>query len=94
MDDEAIIELFNSRQEQAIIELDSKYGKLFKAISYNILHNSEDVSECINDAYLAVWRKIPPAHPNPLFAYECVLIGKQAVRKGVCSNWLAPGLAC
>lgn len=69
MDDEKIIELFNMRSEQAISELDNKYGKLCKSISYNILHCNEDVEECINDLYLGIWRKIPPEHPKPLSAF-------------------------
>ena len=36
MEDEKIIELFFARSEQAIKELDSKYGKVCYSISYNI----------------------------------------------------------
>ncbi len=74
MDDESIIRLFNLRSEQAIMELDKKYGKLCKSISYNILHNEEDVLECINDSYFGIWNKIPPEHPNPLVAFVCRIV--------------------
>lgn len=74
MDDEGIIRLFFERQEQAITELDRKYGKVCKKLSNNILNNTQDVEECVNDAYLAAWNAIPPAHPNPLLAYVCKIV--------------------
>ena len=39
-DDERIIELFCERSEQAIQELDNKYGKICRRLSYGIV-NSE-----------------------------------------------------
>ena len=50
MEDSQIIDLFFARSEQAICELDSKYGKVCHSLSYNILHNQLDVEECVNDA--------------------------------------------
>ena len=55
MDDEAIIALFFARSEQAIQELDEKYGKVCHSLAYNILHSRQDAEECVNDAYLGVW---------------------------------------
>ena len=49
MDDQEIIALFFDRSEQAIIELDRKYGKTCHSISYNILNNTQDAEECVND---------------------------------------------
>ena len=42
MDDLRIIELYFNRDEQAIKETDTKYGKLCHSIAYNILNNHED----------------------------------------------------
>ena len=69
MDDSAIIELFFERSEQAIRELDKKYGKVCRGLSYNILHDRQDAEECVNDAYLGAWDAIPPARPDPLPAF-------------------------
>ena len=80
MSDEKIIELFFERSEQAICELDNKYGKLFHSLSYNILRNSEDVEECINDSYFAVWNKIPPEKPDPLLAYVCKIVRSVSIK--------------
>lgn len=60
MNDERIIELFFERSEQAIKELDKKYGRVCYTVSYNILNNRQDAEECVNDAYLGTWNAIPP----------------------------------
>jgi len=74
MEDNAILELFFARSEQAIRELDSKYGKLCRTLSLNILGNSQDAEECVNDAYLGTWNAIPPARPSPLTAFLCKIV--------------------
>lgn len=74
MDDEQIIELFFSRSELAISELDTKYGKVCYKLSYNILNDWQDAEECVNDAYLCTWDMIPPQRPNPLLTFVCKLV--------------------
>ncbi len=69
MEDEEIIELFLARSEQGIRELDGKYGKACSRLSYNIVNNTQDAEECVNDAYLGAWNAIPPARPNTLLSY-------------------------
>jgi RNA polymerase sigma-70 factor (ECF subfamily) len=74
VEDEKIIELFFERSEQAIQELDNKYGKVFHRLSYNIVSNRQDAEECVNDAYLGAWNAIPPEMPNPLLTYICKIV--------------------
>lgn len=62
--DEAIIELYWQRNEQAIAETDRKYGKYLFTIAYNIVHDRLDCEECVNDTYLGTWNRIPPQRPN------------------------------
>lgn len=69
MHDEKIIDLFFARSQQAICELDMKYGKTCRTLSYRIVNNEQDAEECVNDTYLGAWNTIPPAHPNPLLSY-------------------------
>ena len=69
IDDEKIIEMLFERSEQAIRELDIKYGKICHNLSYNIVNNRQDAEECVNDAYLGAWNAIPPVRPNPLLSY-------------------------
>lgn len=73
-EDEKIIELFFNRSEQAIKELDIKYGKLCYKLAHNILNNIQDAEECVNDAYLGAWNAIPPSRPNPLQSYICKIV--------------------
>ena len=81
MDDQKIIELFFARSELAIQSLAAKYEKLLHKISFQILHNDEDVAECINDTYLGVWNAIPPARPNPLAAFVCKITRNLSLNK-------------
>lgn len=81
MEDQEIIALFISRSEQAVAELDGKYGSLLHRISGNILHSDEDAAECVNDAYLGVWNAIPPSRPNPLCAFVCRIVRNLSLKK-------------
>ena len=69
IDDEKIIDLFFERSEQAIRELDNKYGVVCYNLSYNIVNDRQDAEECVNDAYLGAWTAIPPVRPDPLLSY-------------------------
>lgn len=69
MEDEKIIALFFDRSEQAIRELDAKYGKSCHKLSYNILKSKQDAEECVSDAYLGAWNAIPPEKPKPLMSF-------------------------
>lgn len=81
MEDSGIIELYFARNEQAIRETDSKYGKLCLHISNNILCNAEDAEECVNDTYLAVWNKIPPTRPCNFSAFLCKIVRNLSLKK-------------
>lgn len=69
MDDSRIIELYFARDNSAITETKSKYGKLLYSVSYNILKTREDAEECENDTYLSAWDCIPPNNPQVLSAF-------------------------
>ena len=69
MEDNDIIQLFFDRDENAIKEMSIKYGNYCTSIAKNILKNSEDAEECVNDTYLKVWNVIPPSRPNMLKAF-------------------------
>ncbi len=74
MEDARIIDLFFERDQQALRELDAKYGKACHRLSYNIVNNRQDAEECVNDAYLGAWNAIPPAKPDPLLTYICKIV--------------------
>ena len=62
--DAEIIDLYWQRNERAISETETKYGRYLYKIAYNIVHDSMDSEECVNDTYLGTWNRIPPARPN------------------------------
>ncbi len=71
LEDRQIINLFYERSEQAIEELDRKYGAAVRKTAANILRRTQDVEECTNDTWLGVWNTIPPQNPNSLISYVC-----------------------
>ena len=64
MRDIDIIALFDRRDEQAIAEMQRKYGSYCRTVALNILKNASDAEECLNDVWLKVWNSIPPAAPT------------------------------
>ena len=55
IDDEKIIEMFFERSEQAVRELDNKYGKICHHLSFNIWNNRQDAEEWVNEANMGGW---------------------------------------
>ena len=78
--DEQIIDLFFERDQQAIQELDHKYGAVCHNLAYNIVNSRQDAEECVNDAYLGVWNAIPPARPNPLLSYIAKIVRNISIK--------------
>ena len=72
MDDKRIVDLYFSRNQDAITQTDKKYGRYCYSIAYNILTNKEDAEESVNDTYMTAWRAIPPRRPSVL----CTFLGK------------------
>lgn len=81
MDDEMLVSLYWARDENAIVETSSKYGRLCKHIANNILASHEDREECINDTYFAVWNSIPDKHPNRFSVFICRIVRNLALKK-------------
>ena len=69
MEDAVIVELYWQRSEAAIRETDRKYGRYLGKIAFNILENTEDSGECVNDTYLRVWNSVPPKKPTAFSAF-------------------------
>lgn len=82
MEDKQIVELYLCRSEDAIYQTALKYGKYCYQIAYNILENSEDAKESVNDTYYGAWNSIPPHKPAVLSAF----LGKIA-RRTALNRW-------
>ena len=81
MTDAEIINLFCERSEQAIEELAKKHGSAVASVARNILGNSQDTEECVNDTYLGTWNAIPPHKPSPLRTFVCKIARNLATKK-------------
>ena len=81
MEDGQIIALFYERSEQAIAELDRKYGAVVRKTASNILRDPLDAEECVNDTYLGVWNTVPPQNPKPLVSYVCRIARNLSVKR-------------
>ncbi len=66
MEDTEIIKLYVERSESAIQETNNKYNAFLKRLVYNILRDTLDTEEIIDDTYMGAWNAIPPTIPNSL----------------------------
>ena len=92
MNDGDIVNLYWERSEQAVAETAKKYGKYCHRIAYNILENSEDSEECVNDTWMSAWDSMPDKRPERLspflgkitrnFALKKIIRGKAKKRGG------------
>ena len=66
MEDNEIIRLYWERDELALEKTAEKYGAYCFAVANNILADSGEAEECVNDTWLGAWRTMPPKRPNRL----------------------------
>lgn len=81
MEDSRIVALFFECSEQAIGELDRKYGAQARRLAMNILADRSDAEECVNDAFFAAWSSIPPQLPSSLGGYFCRIARNIAAKR-------------
>jgi len=81
MDDNLIVEMFWNRSEDAIKQTDLKYGKLCMSLSVNILNDTSDAEECVNDSYLTLWNRIPDERPLYFSAFLCRIVKNLSLKK-------------
>ena len=83
MKDTEIVELYWQRSERAVEESDRKYGAYCRTVAYNILENSEDASECVNDTWLSAWNAMPDKRPSRLGAFLARITRNGAIGKAL-----------
>ena len=69
VEDQQIVALYWARNERSIEESARKYGKYCFSIAYNILSDTDDAQECVNDAYYNAWNSMPPHRPAVLSTF-------------------------
>ena len=86
MEDTKIVELFWERNQQAIQEIEIKYGRLCIQIAKNITGNVLDAEEIANETYLGLWNAIPPEKPDFLKSFTCRIAKNLAIAKARYNN--------
>ena len=81
MEDIRIIELYFSRDEEAIRHTADKYGAYCMAVSMNILRSQPDAEECVNDTWVAAWNTMPPKWPQNLCGYLGKLVRNISINR-------------
>jgi RNA polymerase sigma-70 factor (ECF subfamily) len=86
LDDKEIVDLFFERKEEALEETKLKYNYQMFHTSMNILRNTQEAEECVNDTLLKAWESIPPTRPQILGAFLMKIIRNLSINK-----WKAKG---
>lgn len=81
MDDKYLITLYQARNEDAIKETETAYGKLLYSIAWHVLADHQRCEECVNDTYLKAWESIPPEIPRSLVAYLGRIVRNLAINR-------------
>ena len=81
MDDKQIVALYFERNEQAIAETETKYGKYCYAIAMGVLSMHEDAEESVNDTWIDAWNSMPPHRPSILSTFLGKITRRIAIDK-------------
>ena len=81
MEDKELIRKVIDRDEAALGEIDRKYGAYLRSIARGILSDARDVEECVSDAMLKAWNRLPEAEPDDLKAYLGMLVRTAAISR-------------
>ena len=76
--------MFFKRQQEALQQVELKYGRSLYHTAFNILRNDQDAFECVNDTLYKAWEAIPPERPEILSAYL-----SKITRNTALNNWKA-----
>lgn len=76
---EDVIKALEARDSNAIEKIEKDYGTLLRRVAVNLGLSSSDTEECMNDTLLEVWNTIPPAKPQSIRSYVCMLMRRQVI---------------
>ncbi len=79
MQDQEILELYETRNENAIRETQRKYGSIFMRIAMHVLGIKEDAEECVSESMFKLWNAIPPAKPAIFEAFAVTVVRRTAL---------------
>lgn len=81
MGDREILKLLAERDENAILELQRKYGRYCHTVAFNVLGSPEDAEECVNDAFLQLWNAYAPDRVTDLKRYVAAVVRNVAINR-------------
>lgn len=77
-EDKEIVELFVLRDEEALREVQKKYNSYMRTnIRYRV-HNEQDMEECLQDVYFALWNTVHIYKPKRLKRYIFALCKRKS----------------
>lgn len=79
MEDREITSLIDGRDENGLQAAREQYGKYVEAVVRNVLIDSADAEECVNDVFFAAWDSIPRSLPANLKYYLAKLAREKAI---------------
>ena len=91
MTDTELLALYEARDERALTVTKAQFGKLCMNTANQILRNSLDAEECMNDALLHTWNAIPPDKPDSFSAYLSTVTRNAALTRYRDENRLKRG---
>ncbi len=80
-DNNILLQLLDRRDESALTLISQRYGALLRGLARRIVGSEQDAEECVNDVLLEVWNTIPPAAPDSVQSYACMLTRRTAIDK-------------
>ena len=79
MEDHRIVSLLLARDPAGLQAAEEKYRSLLLRQAGQIVYDSRDAEECVNDALLQLWSAVPPQKPASLGAFLRVLVRRNAL---------------
>ena len=84
--DQQILDLYWERNEEALDLTMQKYGRILRKVAHNILHDSHDAEECVNDTLMQAWKTIPPKKPEFFSAYLAKITRNFSIQRWRAAN--------
>lgn len=78
-EDEQILVLLQENRDEAVREIQSRYGWYLTMTAQSILRNVQDTEECVNDVLMQLWVTVLPDGILSLKAYLSKMVRNQAL---------------
>ncbi len=73
-EDSEIVDMYWSRDQEAIKQTEKKYGRMLLHLSNSFVNSVQDAEECVSDTYMKAWNSMPDKRPKLLGAFLSKII--------------------